>query len=450
MVWTGRIISTLIILFMLVDGAAKVARWTPYVEGTVKAGFADSLVVPLGIVALACTIFFAIPQTSILGAILMTGYFGGATATHVRLGQPWYFPVVFGILVWVSMYLREPRLRALVPLRSKTTATVVTVLIAMALPLTARADTVAVVSGKPITAAEIDKRAATSLLRLRQQEYDIKSKAAKDIAIDRLMASEAARDGITVEALNTREVDAKVAQPVEDEINLMLRVLAARLSRDPAEARKQVIESLRAQKVAERTLQYRAELLEHAKFEMRMTPPRASIAIAATDPVRVESAAPVTLVEFSDFQCPYCGRSQQTLHELQKQYARGVRLVFKQFPLQQIHENARMAAEASLCARDQGKFWQMHDWMFENPGKLSRDAVVAAAPSLGIDAAPLGKCMDEHLHAGDIDRDLALGEQIGVNGTPSFYINGRLLTSGNSLDNFREVINEELRTAVRR
>lgn len=117
MVWTGRIISGFIILFMLFDGGAKVARMAPYVKGTVEAGFADSLVIPLGIVALFCTILYAIPQTSILGAILLTGYFGGATATHVRLGQPWYFPVVFGILVWVAMYLREPRLRELVPLR---------------------------------------------------------------------------------------------------------------------------------------------------------------------------------------------------------------------------------------------------------------------------------------------------------------------------------------------
>jgi len=115
--WTGRIISGFIILFMLFDGGAKVVRFAPYVEGTVKAGYADSLVVPLGIVGLVCTILYAIPQTSILGAILLTAYYGGATATHVRLGQPFYFPIVFGVLVWIAMFLREPRLRSLIPLR---------------------------------------------------------------------------------------------------------------------------------------------------------------------------------------------------------------------------------------------------------------------------------------------------------------------------------------------
>src|SRR2546428_8342603 len=116
--WTGRIISGFIVLFMLFDGGAKVVRFAPYVEGTVKAGFADSLVVPLGIVGLVCTILYAIPQTSILGAILLTAYYGGATATHVRLGQPFYFPIVFGILTWLALYLREPRLRKLIPVRT--------------------------------------------------------------------------------------------------------------------------------------------------------------------------------------------------------------------------------------------------------------------------------------------------------------------------------------------
>ena len=115
--WTGRIISGLIILFMLFDGGAKVVRFAPYVEGTVKAGFADNFVVPLGIVELICTIIYAIPQTSILGAILLAAYFGGATVTHIRLGQPFWFPIVFGILAWLALYLRELRLRSLAPLR---------------------------------------------------------------------------------------------------------------------------------------------------------------------------------------------------------------------------------------------------------------------------------------------------------------------------------------------
>jgi len=117
MLWTGRVISALVVLFLLVDGAGKVARFAPYLEGTVKVGYPASLVVPIGIVLLICTVVYAIAQTSVLGAILLTGYLGGATATHVRVGQPFWFPIMMGVLVWAGLFLREERLRALIPLR---------------------------------------------------------------------------------------------------------------------------------------------------------------------------------------------------------------------------------------------------------------------------------------------------------------------------------------------
>ena len=117
MLWTGRIISALVILFLVADSVGKIVKLAPYLEGTVKAGYPASLVVPLGIVLLICTAVYAIPITSVLGAILLTGYLGGATATHVRIGQPFWFPVMMGVLLWAALFLREDRLRVLIPLR---------------------------------------------------------------------------------------------------------------------------------------------------------------------------------------------------------------------------------------------------------------------------------------------------------------------------------------------
>jgi hypothetical protein len=112
MLWAGRIISALLVLFMLFDGTIKVIKAAPAVEGTVRLGYPESVIVPIGVVALLCTVLYAIPRTSILGAILLTGYFGGATATQVRVQDPWFlFPVVFGVLAWVGLYLRDERLR---------------------------------------------------------------------------------------------------------------------------------------------------------------------------------------------------------------------------------------------------------------------------------------------------------------------------------------------------
>ncbi len=120
--WTGRILSTLPVLFMLMDGVMKLMKPDFVVKATVQLGFPENVIIPLGITVLICTILYAIPQTAVLGAILLTGYLGGAVATHVRGGDPLFShilaPVYFAVMLWIGLYLREPRLSALVPLRS--------------------------------------------------------------------------------------------------------------------------------------------------------------------------------------------------------------------------------------------------------------------------------------------------------------------------------------------
>ena len=113
--WTARILSALVILFLLVDAGGKILRLTPYVEGTARVGYPPGVLVPLGLVLLVSTILYTVPRTAVLGAILLTGYLGGATATHVRLAQPFLFPVVFGIIVWGCLYVRDARVRSLLP-----------------------------------------------------------------------------------------------------------------------------------------------------------------------------------------------------------------------------------------------------------------------------------------------------------------------------------------------
>jgi len=117
-VWAGRILSGLVVLFLLFDAVAKLMRIAPVLAAFTQLGFSTRLAVPIGAVLLLCTIVYVIPPTSILGAILLTAYLGGATVTLVRAGQPFYFPIIFGVLVWGGLYLRENRLRALIPLRN--------------------------------------------------------------------------------------------------------------------------------------------------------------------------------------------------------------------------------------------------------------------------------------------------------------------------------------------
>src|ERR1700737_2228724 len=118
--WGGRIISALPSLFLLLDGIAKLVKPAPVVEGTIKLGYPETVIVPLGLVLLACTVLYVIPRTSVLGAILLTGYVGGAVATQVRVIEgvfPIVFPIIIGVLIWGGLFLRDERLRALIPLR---------------------------------------------------------------------------------------------------------------------------------------------------------------------------------------------------------------------------------------------------------------------------------------------------------------------------------------------
>lgn len=118
MVWTGRVISGIVALFLLMDGGGKLFRMAVHVEGSARVGFAAHLVPWIGLSLVVATILYLIPRTAVLGAILMTGYLGGAVATQVRLEDPWFlFPVLFGVLAWGGLYLRDPGIRALIPYR---------------------------------------------------------------------------------------------------------------------------------------------------------------------------------------------------------------------------------------------------------------------------------------------------------------------------------------------
>ena len=120
--WTGRVLSALPAAFLLLDAVMKFVKPEPVLKGTVELGFSESVILPLGVVLLASTLLYLVPRTAVLGAILLTGYLGGAVCTHVRVGNPLFshvlFPVYLGVLLWLGLYLRDRRVRALVPLRT--------------------------------------------------------------------------------------------------------------------------------------------------------------------------------------------------------------------------------------------------------------------------------------------------------------------------------------------
>jgi protein-disulfide isomerase len=173
-----------------------------------------------------------------------------------------------------------------------------------------------------------------------------------------------------------------------------------------------------------------------------LTAPRIEVKSAGHPEVGAKDA-PVTIVEFSDFQCPFCGRAEPTLRQVRAKYGDKVRLVYMDFPLG-IHEHAIDAASAGRCAEEQGKFWQFHDAMFADQSKLKPDDLKADAKKLGLDTAKFNDCFDKGKYKSGIESDMAQGRDLGVDGTPAFFINGRPMTGAQPFEKFQSTIDEEL------
>ena len=160
-------------------------------------------------------------------------------------------------------------------------------------------------------------------------------------------------------------------------------------------------------------------------------------------PVRGPEDAPITIVEFSDFQCPYCSRVHPTLQRILATYPQSVRLVFKHNPLP-MHPNAPLAHRASIAAAEQDEFWGMHDLIFSNIRDLSRGTLMSYADELDLDVAQFTADLDSERVSAILNEDMAESERLGVNGTPSFYINGSFVSGAQPFENFQVLIDREL------
>lgn len=162
-------------------------------------------------------------------------------------------------------------------------------------------------------------------------------------------------------------------------------------------------------------------------------------------PIKGPGNAKVTIVEYSDFQCPFCSKASKTIAELEKKYGSKIRVAFKNYPLP-FHSNARMAAEAAQCmkAQDQKLFWKMHDAMFEDQTKLDKDNLIATAKRLGAKESDFKTCLETTPHKAVIEGDMAEGQKLGIKSTPTFFINGKLVSGAQPVEVFTEVIDEEL------
>ena len=303
---------------------------------------------------------------------------------------------------------------------------------------------VATVGDHVITRAQLEEHVRAKLIELENQRYDTLREGLDELIADELVKQEASARKTTPAELEKQEVAAKVSEPTDDEIQKVYDANKAQLGGQTLEQVKpRIVEYLKQQAVARRRQDFIAELKKTHKTTVALRPPVIDVATAGRPERGGGSKAPVTIIEFSDYQCPFCGRAEGTVDEVMKHYGNKVRLVYRDFPLP-MHPQARPASEAANCANAQGKFWEYHAKLFANQGALGEDKLKEYAKDVGLDAAKFEQCLATKPFKAAIDKDVADGEKVGVNGTPAFFINGRMLSGAQPFDKFKEVIDEEL------
>jgi len=302
------------------------------------------------------------------------------------------------------------------------------------------------VNGDPITSTELEKALGAKLSALEEQIYDLKRQELDNLIAQRLLAQEAARRGISVTALVDAEVTAKVGLVTEQEVDAFYQANKTRLRGDEASLRDNIRAHLQQQKLFARRLRFLESLRSQSKVLVRLQPPpvvRVPVSIESA-PVRGAADAPVTLVEFSDFHCPFCRQAQTTLKAILDRYPGKVKHAFRDFPVDALHPQARKAAEAARCAKDQGKFWSYHDTLFANAPNGALADLSRYASDIGLDVPAFERCLSAGTHRESVQRDYEDGVRLGVSGTPAFFVNGRLISGAQPLEAFTKLIEQEL------
>ena len=303
---------------------------------------------------------------------------------------------------------------------------------------------IAVINGRQsITWKEVDEAAGAQLVGLLEKVYGLRKKALDDLITKILLEDEAKTRGVTTELLKQELLPtaANVHQSQVDRFYAEHRDAFGTLGEEEAKQR------VRMDMETRERLEAFKKAVQHLKTKARITtylalPPAPVVSVDSTGPSKGPAGGSVTIVEFSDFQCPYCKTATATLEQVQRAYPDQVRLVFKHSPLP-IHPEAFMAAQAAVCAEEQNKFWEYHDRLFSS-SDFSRQALKSYANELKLDSKSFETCLESEASRTAVSKDLQEAKKIGVQGTPTFVINGRVMRGAISLEAFKAAIDQEL------
>ena len=317
-------------------------------------------------------------------------------------------------------------------------------------------DVAAQIGDRTVTVGELDDhwQEADPAARAQaiQQIYDGRKQALDAIVAEMLIGQAAAAQGIDPAAFTNAEV-ARRTEPVTDgQVLAFFQANQAQMQGRDVDAMGPLIRDYLDEQ--ERAAAYEmlvAELREEGPpIRLILDAPRHQVDVSPDDPARGDASAAVTLVEFSDFQCPFCAQVMPTLKRVQETYGDQVRIVWKDFPLTAIHPQAFGAAQAGQCAQEQGKFWELHDRLFANQQTLQPESLKTHAAAVGLDAAAFSTCLDTAKYADHVQAQMDTGTSLGVASTPTVFINGRMVSGAQPYAAFTKIIDEELERAASR
>lgn len=306
------------------------------------------------------------------------------------------------------------------------------------------AEVVAQVGDQTITMAELEKEAAVGLKKIAQDRYELFRRTLDDMASQRTLAVEAASRGMTTEELLVAEVNDKVIPPTDSEIAGFYEINKDRMGgKTLDQMRADLSTYLIRQKQEELKWRFFQRLRAENQLRILLEPPRTEIGNVEGQPARGPEDAPVTIVEFADFQCPYCRRAHPVLERVLTEYQDNVRFIFRDYPLDN-HRRAVPASEAARCADDQGKFWDYYQNLMVMTGDLSDENLKTRAADVGLNTDEFMACLASGRHTAAVKQGFEDGQTAGVTATPTFFINGRMLVGAKSYDDFKMIIDEEL------
>jgi protein-disulfide isomerase len=303
----------------------------------------------------------------------------------------------------------------------------------------------ATVDGRVIMLEEVDRTIGASLSALEEQIFQLRQQRLEALIAEQLLAQEADREGISVADLLDREVNPQFVSVTDAKIEQFYEANKARMPAFDSGLRERIRSYLKDQELQNRRAALVARLRQQSRIALHLKAPavfRVDLNVAGA-PSRGPDNAPVTVVKFEDFHCPFCKEAQRTLAEITARYGDRVRIVHKDSPIDSLHPQASRAHLAARCAHEQGKFWAYHDALYGAAPQVSPEHLKGLAELAGVELAQFETCLADNKYAAAVENDIAEGTKAGVTGTPAFFINGRLISGAQPLEQFVRVIEAE-------